>query len=74
MRNLEAERKIIERVFMLAGATLVAGLVALAIGTEMLVLSYYNIDPIMFWIWQGTWAVVVSFIISGLARMVKGNS
>jgi hypothetical protein len=71
MRNLEAERKIIERAFMLAGATLVAGLISLAIGTELLVLSYYNVDPIMFWIWQGTWAVVISFIISGLARLIS---
>jgi hypothetical protein len=73
MRNTELEQKFLNRAFMMAGAGIVFGLLALAIGTEMLVLSYWSIDPIKFWIWQGVWAIVFSFVISVLARIAKNG-
>jgi hypothetical protein len=73
MRNLEAEKRIINRIFMFAGAGFIAGIVALAIGSEMLVLTFYPDEPIKFWCWQGIWAIVHSFIVSGLARIIKTN-
>jgi hypothetical protein len=73
MRNTELEQKFLNRAFMFAGAGLVFGLFALAIGTEMLVLSYWSTDPVKFWIWQGVWAICVSFVISTLARLAKNG-
>jgi len=40
----------------------------------MLVLSYFSIDPTMFWIWQGTWAVVTAVVVSMVAKMIKSNT
>lgn len=74
MRNLGAELRFADRLFMFGGALFLLGLVALAIGTEMLVLSYFSVDPTMFWIWQGAWAVVTAVVISIVARMIKSNT
>jgi len=45
------------------------GLVALAIGTEMMVLEYWTTDPTHFWIWQGVWFVAVSFILGIIVNL-----
>jgi hypothetical protein len=74
MRNLGAEQRFADRLFMIGGALFLLGLAALAIGTEMLVLSYFSIDPTMFWIWQGTWAVVTAVVVSMVAKMIKSNT
>ena len=74
MRNLGAEQKFADRLFMFGGALFLLGLAALAIGTEMLVLSYLSVDPTMFWIWQGIWAVVTAIVVSMVARMIKSNT
>lgn len=73
MRNTELEKKYLDRAFAFAGAGFLFGLLALAIGTEMLVLSFWESDPVKFWIWQGVWAIVYSFIISMLARIAKNG-
>jgi uncharacterized membrane protein YvlD (DUF360 family) len=74
MRNLVAEQRFADRLFVVGGALFLLGLMALAIGTEMLVLSYFSIDPTMFWIWQGTWAVVTAVVVSMVAKMIKSNT
>jgi len=74
MRNLGAEQRVADRLFVVGGALFLLGLAALAIGTEMLVLSYFSIDPTMFWIWQGTWAVVTAVVVSMVAKMIKSNT
>jgi len=74
MRNLGAEQRFADRLFMIGGALFLLGLMALAIGTEMLVLSYFSVDPTMFWIWQGTWAVVTAVVVSMVAKMIKSNT
>lgn len=73
MRNLAAEHRFVDRVFMFAGGLLLLGVIAFAVGTELLVLSYYAESPIMFWIWQGVWAVITALIISGLGGIIKKN-
>jgi hypothetical protein len=71
MRNIEAEKKILQRIYMLAGLVFLLGIGALSIGTEMMVLEYWEKDPTMFWIWQGVWAVVHGVVISSIATTVK---
>lgn len=73
MRNTELEKKLLDRAFMMAGAGVVFGLLALGIGTEMLVLSYWDSDPVKFWIYQGLWAIGFSFVLSTLARLAKNS-
>ncbi len=71
MRNTKLEEKYINRVFLLAGLGIVLGFLALAIGTELWVLSFLPEEPVLFWIWQGIWAIVFSIIISLLARTAQ---
>jgi hypothetical protein len=73
MRNLTAERRIIDTVFLIAGIAFIAGLAAIGIGTEIIILSLWNSDPAWFWIWQGVWIIVQAVIISAMARSVKQN-
>ncbi|CAB4241615.1 hypothetical protein UFOVP71_153 [uncultured Caudovirales phage] len=71
MRNLEAEEKLARRLHMLAGGGFLLGLVALAVGTELLILDYYTEDRAMFWCWQGLWVIVLSIVISKIAAVFK---
>jgi len=69
MRNLEAEAKSTQRLFAFTGLMFLFGLVALAIGTEMIVLDYWYTDPTSFWIWQGIWFIVVSFVLGIIVNL-----
>jgi hypothetical protein len=69
MRNLQAEEKSTKRLFAVTGLMFLFGLVALAIGTEMMVLEYWSTDPILFWIWQGVWFLVTSFILGAIVNL-----
>ena len=71
MRNLEAEIKLIRRLFQIAGAGFLLGLIALAIGTELIILDFWPESPGKFWCWQGVWVIVQSLIISQLAAVLK---
>lgn len=69
MRNLQAEEKSTKRLFAVTGLMFLFGLVALAIGTEMMVLEFWSTDPILFWIWQGVWFLVTSFILGAIVNL-----
>lgn len=69
MRNLEAEQKSTKRLFAATGLMFLLGLVALAIGTEMMVLEYWSTDPTSFWIWQGVWFLSTSFILGAIVNL-----
>jgi len=69
MRNLQAEQKSTRTLFAFTGLMFLFGLVALAIGTEMMVLEYWSTDPILFWIWQGVWFLVTSFILGAIVNL-----
>ena len=71
MRNTEAEERFIRRLFQFAGAGFLLGVIAIAIGTELLVLSLFAEKPAEFWCWQGLWVMIVSFIIAKLAELLK---
>lgn len=71
MRNLEAEQRMVLRLFRIGGAVFLLGLIALAVGTEMLVLSFLPNDPIKFWIWQGVWAICQAFVIANIGYILK---
>jgi hypothetical protein len=69
MRNLQAEEKSTKRLFAFTGLMFLFGLVALAIGTEMMVLEFWNTDPTSFWIWQGVWAIVCAFVLGAIINL-----
>lgn len=71
MRNLEAEQRVLQKIFMMAGLIFLLGLIALAIGAELLVLSFWPDSPSEFWMWQGLWAIVQGIVISSIATTVK---
>jgi len=73
MRNLGAEKKFANFLFMFGGALFLFGLIVLGIGTEMLVLRLFSTDSALFWIWQGVWAVVTAIIISMVAKTINSN-
>jgi hypothetical protein len=69
MRNVEAEQKSVKRLFAFTGLMFLFGIVALAIGTEMMVLEYWNSDPTSFWIWQGVWAIGSAFVLGTIVNL-----
>jgi hypothetical protein len=69
MRDLQSEAKSTQRLFALGGLMFLFGLISLAIGTEMLVLEYWSTDPTAFWIWQGLWFIVVSFVLGIIVNL-----
>jgi hypothetical protein len=69
MRDLQSEAKSTQRLFALGGLMFLLGLISLAIGTEMLVLEYWSTDPTAFWIWQGLWFIVVSFVLGIIVNL-----
>lgn len=71
MRNIGAEERLLQKIFMLAGLVFLLGLIALAVGAEIIVLSFWPDQPSQFWIWQGVWAVVQGVIISSIATTIK---
>jgi hypothetical protein len=73
MRNVGAELRLIERTFMLGGALFLLGLIALAIGTEIMILEFWSTDPVKFWVWQGAWAIAQSLVLSSLAQIAKST-
>lgn len=69
MRNTQAEEKSTKRLFAVTGLMFLFGLVALAIGTEMMVLEFWDSDPTSFWIWQGVWFLVTSFVLGAIVNL-----
>jgi hypothetical protein len=69
MRDLKAEEKSTRRLFAVTGFMFLFGLIAVAIGTEMMVLEYWATDPTSFWIWQGVWLIAVAFVLGMLAQV-----
>jgi hypothetical protein len=63
MRDLQAEEKSTQRLFAFSGLLFLAGLAALAIGTEMMVLEYLSTNPTSYWIWQGIWCIAVALVL-----------
>lgn len=63
MRNLQAEEKSVQRLIAAVGLLMLFGIVSLAIGTEMLVLSFWATSPVTFWILQGIWFICVAFVL-----------
>lgn len=67
MRNIEAEKELIAKIFTFAGGLFLLGLLALAVGTEILILSFWE-DQAKFWIWQGIWGLCQAFVIAFIGR------
>lgn len=68
MRNVAEERKVMARLFALSGLAFLAGLFALAVGTQLLVISFWP-DQIKFWCWQGVWLIVHSFELATIFKL-----
>lgn len=71
MRDLQSEAKSTQRLFAFGGLLFLFGLISLAIGTEMLVLENWSTNPTAFWIWQGIWFIVVSFVLGIIINLSK---
>jgi hypothetical protein len=65
MRNLTAEAKIINKLFTLAGALVLTGLVGLLVFFEVWILV--NFIGLSFWLMQFFWAVVAGLVIAFVA-------
>lgn len=73
MRNIGAEQKMYERLLALAGGIFLLGLIALAVGAEMLIISMWG-EPVKFWCWQGVWLIVQGFVLATVVNLSKiGN-
>lgn len=72
MRNLEAEAKLVQRLFMFAGAIVLLGLIALAVGAEILILSFWD-EPAKFWILQGIWCLVQGFVLATVGQITRAG-
>ena len=71
MRDLEAESKLMIRLAQVVGALFLLGLIAIAIGTEILILDMWTTSPASFWIWQGVWAVAQAVVLSNIVSVMK---
>lgn len=67
MRNLTAERKIVERMLALGGLLFVLGLLALLVGAQMWILE--TLSGSKFWVVEGLWAMAAGVIIATVARI-----
>jgi hypothetical protein len=67
MRNTQAEVKSTQRLLGTIGLMFLLGLGSLAIGAEMLVLSFWESNPILFWIFQGIWFICAAFALGILS-------
>lgn len=73
MRNTSAEQKLYERLLAIAGGAFLFGLIALAVGAEMLIISMWD-EPVKFWIWQGVWLIVQGFVLATVVKIAQiGN-
>lgn len=71
MRNTWQEAKLARRLFQLAGLGFLLGTIALAVGTELIILDLRAESPASFWCWQGVWIMINSIILSKLAAQIK---
>jgi len=69
MRNLQAEAKSIQRLIAVVGLMVLFGLVSLAVGTEMLVLSFWENYPVLFWIFQGIWFIAIALVLGIIVNL-----
>ena len=74
MRNLKAEQNLARKLSIIAGGVFLLSVVALAVGTELIILDLYTNEPAMFWCWQGVWGIVLSVITSKIAAIFKKSS
>jgi hypothetical protein len=73
MRNLAAEEKYINKLLAIAGAGFLLGLIALAVGAEILIISMWD-EPVKFWCWQGVWLIVQSMVLATVVKLARqGN-
>lgn len=70
MRNIGAEQKMYERLLAVAGGAFLLGLIALAVGAEMLIISMWD-EPVKFWIWQGVWLIVQGFVLATVVKLAQ---
>ena len=69
MRNLTAEVSVINRLFTLAGTTMLLGLTMLLVVGEIWICTEFA--GIKFWFMQSLWFVLASIIVSFIAHVAK---
>ena len=69
MRNLTAERKVIEKLFVASGAFFLIGVIALAFGTQWGIIE--NTAGPLFWTLEGLWAVLLGITLGLIGNATK---
>lgn len=73
MRNIAAEKKLVENIFLYSGILFIVGILVIAVGAEVwLVLNYDQLGLAIFLMLQGTWflglSLLFGFVGSTVAR------
>jgi hypothetical protein len=71
MRDLKTEQKVTNGWLITIGLLFIAGLVSIAVGTEIMILELVSF--VEFWIWQGVWFIVVAFVLGIIFNLSKRN-
>jgi hypothetical protein len=51
------------------GLMVLSGLVSLAVGFELLVLSFWENYPVLFWVFQGIWLIAVALVLGIIVNL-----
>lgn len=74
MRNITAERALVEKTFLLAGTCTVLGILVLALGTEVwMIVNILPIDWTLFLVLQGLWLILLGVTLATVASLVQKN-
>jgi hypothetical protein len=73
MRDTSAEQKLFNRLLAVAGGAFLLGLIALAVGAEILIISMWD-EPVKFWCWQGVWLIVQGFVLATVAKLAQSGN
>lgn len=74
MRNISAERALVEKTFLFAGTCTMLGILVLALGTEVwLIVNVLPMDWTLFLVLQGVWLVLLGLTLATVASLVQKN-
>lgn len=71
MRNLTAERKIVEKLFVASGALFLIGVIVMAFGTQWWIIEN-TVGP-LFWTLEGLWAALFGIALGLIGNATKNG-
>lgn len=74
MRNVTAEKNLLEKIFLIAGFCLVLGILVLALGSEIWLISVFFADDLpVFLVLQGVWLILLGTTLALVASLIQKN-